>query len=173
MAGYKKLNSLKPITEADIQKEKEQHPSNDKEFTDNTNLDAYIDMVEQTGTKEIMEKDVEIESLKNKLMMSENKVRELESEIEKLKLKLNSNDITTLNNKIKEMDKENDNILLRNSELEFEVTKLSEINKTLTKEIDTFKKTRTIPKYNPTPNERHTDNIMKKYPKQNGYESWN
>ena len=112
MAGYKKLNSLKPITEADIQKEKEQHPSNDKEFTDNTNLDAYIDMVEQTGTKEIMEKDVEIENLKNKLMMSENKVRELESEIEKLKSKLNSNDITTLNNKIKEMDKENDNILL-------------------------------------------------------------
>jgi DNA repair ATPase RecN len=160
MAKQRK-NSLAPITEDKVvENQPQQQPQTNGEITEDSNLDAYITKSE-VSTVDYSEKDVEIEVLNEKIESLEkqnkeyiednkillNKIEELSKSTGKEEIQKLQNEIDKLNSLNKSLKDKSDSLLLRNSELEFEVNKLTNSLKYVQAQIDANLHTYTKPGY--------------------------
>lgn len=160
MAKQRK-NSLAPITEEKVvENQPQQQNQTNGEITEDSNLDAYIAKSE-VATVDYSEKDAEIEVLNEKIESLEkqnkeyvednkillNKIEELSKSTGKEEIQKLHNEIDKLNSLNKSLKDKSDSLLLRNSELEFEVNKLTTSLKHVQAQIDSKLHTYTKPGY--------------------------
>lgn len=155
---------------------------NQKETTDEQN-DSELNSIQNQQT---MEDDITIvDDLKRELMEMKQINEKLICELESCKNGTNGNPLRIEINKLIE---QNDNLILRNSELEYEISRLGAENLRLKTELEQIRNSRTLPpqtyskesytrvpisvKQNNVPIQMRQRNLNPRM-SMNGYESWN
>jgi hypothetical protein len=155
---------------------------NQKETTDEQN-DSDLNSIQNQQT---MEEDITIvDDLKRELMEMKQINEKLICELESCKNGTNGNPLRIEINKLIE---QNDNLILRNSELEYEISRLGAENLRLKNELEQIRNSKTLPpqtyskesytripisvKQNNVPIQMRQRNLNPRM-SMNGYESWN
>jgi predicted RNase H-like nuclease (RuvC/YqgF family) len=184
MARKRERTNLKPITNTTQEKiPVENIEMNDSIKTkpidsdEDMSLDDYMDLADKDDILNMIDSETDIEKYISEIKELKDEINKYKVENVNLRNKLSkiecNENKTTLNlesvEKIKNLEEENDNLILQNSELEYENARLTQIVKLLQDEKD--KKLHVF-----TPNGYTTEkvNIFKPTYKKlnNGYEDW-
>lgn len=152
--------------------------NNDEEMS----LDDYMDLADKDNILNTInsETDIEkyiseIEELKNELHKYKVENLNLRNELERFNCNTNNVTINTENGeKIKKLEEENDDLILRNSELEYENARLNQTIKIFQEEKDNKLHTHTPNGYTPNNQVNKINPLIRPtYRKlNNGYEDW-
>lgn len=180
--GRRRKNDLTPINPEDIIPE----ATDSEHMTDKMSVDDYIKIAEQENLIDASNKDIENKELKEKIEDFSLRETEYKSTIEFLNkeiesLKSNPNLLNSININVEKLIEENENLILKNSELEFDNVRLNQTIRNLQEEIQKLKsdKNHTYTKesyQNVKPVETKTRQITGRshgyHGSMNGYQEW-
>lgn len=178
--GRRRKNDLTPINPEDIVPE----ATDSEHMTDKMSVDDYLKIAEQENLIDASNKGVEIEELNKKIKDFSLRDKEYKSIIEALNKEIESlktNSITTEYIDVEKLIEENENLILKNSEIEFDNVRLIQTIRNLQEEIQKLKsdKNHTYTKesyQNVKPVETKTRQITGRSPvfygSMNGYQEW-
>ena len=195
MARPRTRQSLKPITTptqtnesvvGDIVEEVEKVAEDSEHFDEDCSLNDYLKVAESEKILDNVEQNAELETLKAENIRLSEENRNLNRELIKIKCELGKiksetanvveNDIpnveiSELNAKLKVFENQNDDLILRNSELEYDIARLTQTVKILQSEKDKKLHTHTPNGYTP---QQKTNPLIKPTYRQghNGYQDW-
>lgn len=189
MARKRMKTNLKPINNTP----QEELPVENNEITNSTvtqpitddedmSLDDYMKLANKDNILNTIESETdiekytsEIEELKAELHKYKSENVNLRNDLERIKCNMSITNINSENEeKIKNLEEENDNLILRNSELEYENARLSQTVKLLQEEKDKKLHTHTPNGYTPNKQINKINPLIRPtYRKlNNGYEDW-